>query len=174
MDVEISCNKGLLTFTKMKDSETPKPIEFKLLPVEIGTDEETGEVITSCVPVYGERSERSKKVNYTRIEAMAINALIIVSANEQRITENVYVANTEAWRKQFYETRKAEDFEVSSDALRQDFYRSVKGLSKKEAIEQIGSDSFLLSEDCQVRIGAAILANTMLLNKGVAFNQSVT
>lgn len=160
-DFEISCNKGLLTFTKMKDSETPKPVEFKLEQVEIGNDEETGEPITSCVVIYGERSERNKSADFTRIEAIAIRALVEVSAKEKRSVNGKYVANTNAWREAFYQQRKGEDSEVSTAALKKAFQRILSGLNDKSAIEQVSTDSILILDNHQDQINAAIMTQNI-------------
>ena len=160
MDFEILCNKGILTFTKMKDSETPKPIEFKLIPVEIGINE-LCEEITSCIVEYGERSERNKATNFTRNEAIGIRALIEVSAKENRLINNKYVATTEAWREQFYSIRRAEDSEVKQDALKKAFQNMIKGLITKNALDQVSTDSIIVFEKYQDRIKSAISTNNI-------------
>jgi hypothetical protein len=58
LDVEIQCMKGTLTFTKMKDSEVPAPVDFKLQVVRVGAKED-GTPITSCAVVYGEKSAKN-------------------------------------------------------------------------------------------------------------------
>lgn len=57
-DFEINIAKGQVIFTKVKDGVVPPPTEFKLVPVEVGVDDE-GEPITSCVVSYGEHSART-------------------------------------------------------------------------------------------------------------------
>jgi uncharacterized protein YxeA len=164
VDIELSINKGIITFTKTKDSELPKPIEFKLEQVEIGTDEETGEMITSCIPVYGERSERNKSVKFTYVENIAIRALVEVAEKEKRIINEKYVATTKAWREQFYNIRLAEDSEVTPEALKKGFQRTVTALKDKGALEQLSTDSILILEEHQDRIHGAITAGNMLKN----------
>lgn len=164
-DIVLSINKGLITFTKMKDGELPKPIEFKLVPDEIGIDEETGEAITSCVPVYGERSERNKAAEFTRIESVAIRALVEVAAKEKRNANGKYIGCTKAWREHFYSIRLAEDSEVTPEALKKGFQRTVTALKDKGALEQLSTDSILISEEHQERINAAITAGNILNNQ---------
>jgi hypothetical protein len=165
VEIELSINKGIITFTKTKDSELPKPIEFKLVQVEIGTDEETGEMITSCFPLYGERSERNKSKEFTRIEAVAIQALVEVAAKEKRNANGKYIGSTKAWREHFYNIRLAEDSEVTPDALKKGFQRTVTALKDKEALEQLSTDSILIMEEHQERINGAITAGNMLINR---------
>lgn len=158
MDFEIQCNKGLLTFTKMKDSELPKPIEFKLVPVEIGIDEESGETITSCVVEYGERSERNKGTVLTEIEKLAIKAAIDTSTMEANFLNSKYVTNTKTWRECFYRLRKAEDSEIKPDTLKKAFKRIIISLTDKGVIEQVNTDSVLVGNNHQAEIHGAILA----------------
>jgi len=56
MDFIAKIDKGVLTFTKMKEGEVPSPLEFKLIPVEVGTHED-GEPITSCIVQWGQRAD---------------------------------------------------------------------------------------------------------------------
>lgn len=165
VEIELSINKGIITFTKTKDSELPKPIEFKLEQVEIGTDEETGEVINSCIPVYGERSQSNKSANFTRIELVAIRALVEVAAKEKRNANGKYIGSTKAWREHFYSIRLAEDSEVTPEALKKGFQRTVTALKDKGALEQISTDSILIMEEHQERINGAITAENMQLNR---------
>ena len=66
IEVEVQCAEGALTFLKMKDGELPAPVEFKLIPVQIGEDED-GEPITSCIVSYGQRSaENTAKSRKTK------------------------------------------------------------------------------------------------------------
>ncbi|OHB54674.1 MAG: hypothetical protein A2Y12_19130 [Planctomycetes bacterium GWF2_42_9] len=155
LDTEIMCDKSQLIFSKTKDAEPPPPMEFKLVSVEIGADED-GEVITSCVPVYGERSERSKSTNFTRHEAIGIRALCEVAAKENKIINNKYAGSTEVWREHFYTLRKSEESDVKQEALKKAFQNVVKGLIIKDALVQVSTDSIVVSEEHQERISTII------------------
>ena len=149
LDTEIMCDKSQLIFSKTKDAEPPPPMEFKLVSVEIGADED-GEVITSCVPVYGERSERSKSTNFTRHEAIGIRALCEVAAKENKIINNKYAGSTEVWREHFYTLRKSEESDVKQEALKKAFQ------NVKDALVQVSTDSIVVSEEHQERISTII------------------
>ena len=166
-DSEISCNKGQLICTKMKDGEMFKPIDFKLEQIDIGIDEDSGDNINSCVVVYGERSESNLKPFFTATEKVGINALVSVSKNENRIVNNMYVANFEAWRNEFYLMRRNEEPEVKSDALRQAFTRIVRALTIKKAVNLLNNDSVVILEDRQQEINGSIAAQNMLSHRAV-------
>jgi hypothetical protein len=125
LDVEILCDKGVLTFTKMKDAEQPEPIEFKLAQVEIGTDEETGDPITSAVVEFGERSKKNQSTGLTRFEAQAREALITACIAENDLHNGQYSGSLEAWRQEFYRLRRLEDDESKPASLKTAFQRSV-------------------------------------------------
>lgn len=134
MDFEIQCGAGMLTFTKMKDSETPEPIEFKLLPVEIGTDQE-GEPISSCIVAYGERSERHREAELSTMERLALKVLTEASTDGEMLIGD--------WRESFYTTRRVMDPEAKTNTLKRAFLRAVEGLEEKGAIRQSGNTVFL-------------------------------
>lgn len=134
MDFEIQCAAGMLTFTKMKDTETPEPIEFKLLPVEIGTDQE-GEPISSCIVAYGERSERHREAGLTTMERLALKVLTEASTGGEMLIGD--------WRESFYTTRRVMDPEAKTNTLKRAFLRAVEGLEEKGAIRQSGNAVFL-------------------------------
>lgn len=161
LDTEIMCDRGTLTFTKTKDAEPPAPMEFKLIPVEIGTDED-GEPITSCIVEYGEKLERNKSLNFTRNEAIGIRAFCEVAAKENRFVNGRYVANSEAWREQFYSIRRAEDSEVKQTALIKAFQRIVSTLRDRGLLEFLHTDSILVSDEHQDRIHGAISAQNIM------------
>lgn len=126
-DFEIQCTKGVLSFTKMKDAEAPTPIEFKLQPVEIGTDEETGEPITSCIVTYGERSikNRQEGVKLTQPERV-IKSMI-------EVCPGILIGNL---RSNYYDRVRAITPKVKTNTLKNAFLRAVQGLAEKEVIRQ--------------------------------------
>lgn len=134
MDFEIQCAAGMLTFTKMKDSEAPAPIEFKLLPVEIGTDLD-GKPITSCVVAYGERSERQREADLTLMERLALKVLTEASTDGEILIGD--------WRDAFYTARRELDPEAKTNTLKNSFLRAVEGLESKGSIRQSGNSVFL-------------------------------
>jgi hypothetical protein len=162
MDFEISCDKGVLTFTKMKDGEEPEPIEFKLLPVQIGTDE-NGEPVTSCIVEYGERSERHKSSVYTNIEKLAIKALVNASSVTTKVEEGgKYGALIGDWRQAFYDLRRAQEPDLSVNTLTRAFKRASESLIEKGAVHQAGHARLLASQDHQADVSAAIFTENML------------
>ena len=122
MDFEIHCDKGLLTFTKMKDSEIPEPIPFKLAPVQIGTDED-GEPIISCVVEYGERSQRNQMADLTSNEKM----LLELCRCYPNISENDL-------RSVFYDKRRESEPDVKTDTLRKSFVRAFEVLTDRKLV----------------------------------------
>lgn len=133
MDFEMKCDAGVLTFTKMKDSEAPAPIEFKLLPVEIGTDLD-GKPITSCVVAYGERSERQREADLTPMERLALKVLTEASTDGEILIGD--------WRDAFYTARRELDPEAKTNTLKNSFLRAVEGLESKGSIQQSGNSVF--------------------------------
>lgn len=120
MDFEIYCDKGLLTFTKMKDAETPEPIPFKLRPVEIGTDD-NGQAITSCVVEYGQRAEHHQTTGLSDNEKLLFDLIKVhPELSELRIA--------------FYDSRRKQEGDVKADTLKQAYLRSLKNLTLKKLI----------------------------------------
>jgi len=125
LDIEIMCDKGRLSFSKMKDSEAPPPIEFKLLPISIGTDE-AGEPITSCVIDYGARSVKNREQKLTELEQLLAGLV--------KKCPGLHML-----RKEFYDARRNENSKVKNDALKKAFKRSLEGLVAKEIINLNGN-----------------------------------
>lgn len=143
MDFEIQCNKGLLTFTKMKDSAAPEPIPFKLRPVLIETDS-NGETLTSCVVEYGERSVSNQEASLTPYEKM----LLDLAGTHQ---------NRGELRIAFVDKRKEHDSSLKYGALKTSFLRAIEGLETKkfikvngELIEKIQGTFGNIREHCSV------------------------
>jgi len=108
LDFEILCKQGTLSFTKMKDFEAPEPIDFKLVPVQVGVDD-NGEPITSCIVEYGEKSQKQQGTGLTRFEAQALEALVAVCIEENNVENKMYAGSLDAWRQEFYRLRRLED-----------------------------------------------------------------
>jgi len=125
LDFEIQCKKGQLTFMKMKDTELPPPIEFKLLPVQIGSDED-GAPINSCVVEYGSRSINVRELDLTVHERLLMGITHLHSeVSELRLA--------------FYDKRRESDPDAKHDALKKAFKRSLDGLSNKQFITVVGN-----------------------------------
>lgn len=122
MDFEISCNKGLLTYTKMKDGEPPTPIPFKLCPVQIGTDPK-GQPVTSCIVEYDERAERHQQNKLSNYEQQAMQALLTACITENICINNQFYTLVQTWREEFYRLRRIEEPDAKAGTLRNSFHR---------------------------------------------------
>ena len=168
LDCEVMCNKGTLTFSKMKDDEAPEPIEFKLASVEIGRDDETGEPINSAVVEYGERSTAHKIKSFTANERDAIKALINASSTVEAIQSEdgrrgALVGN---WRKEYREIKIGNAPDISHNTIKMAFNRSAGKLLDKGIVVESGHARFLVSEDHQADINILISTNNMLKGTG--------
>lgn len=126
MDFEIQCDKGLLTFTKVKDGEHPAPIEFKLLPTEIDQDED-GEPITSCVVMYGERSAKNREITLTKNEKVLM----------ELVTEPSGLPHGDL-KAAFFTKRREHDPDAKQDTLKKGFQRAFEGLIDKKQVYMDG------------------------------------
>lgn len=115
MDFEMKVDTGEIAFTKMKDGEQPEPIEFKLLPVVVGSDED-GNELTSCVVQYGERAEHHKAKRYTPMEKHAIKALVEASSGPLRVDHGgKYGALVSDWKEAFFTLRRTQEPDVNQE-----------------------------------------------------------
>lgn len=126
-DFEIQCLKGILTFTKLKDGEAPPPIEFKLIPVEIGQDED-GEPITSCIVQYGERSAKNKEAS---LNAGERELLELVKSYPGILSGDLRTA--------LFDKRKQRDPDAKYDTIKKAFSRSLDGLIEKGKVFMDGN-----------------------------------
>lgn len=126
-DFEIQCAKGLLTYTKVKDGEQPAPVEFKLVPVQIGEDED-GEPITSCIVQYGERSAKNREVVLTANEGTLLSLV-----NDY---PNILIGDL---RSVFYDKRREREPDAKTNTLKNAFLRAFQGLIEKQAIQESGN-----------------------------------
>jgi hypothetical protein len=166
LDVEIMCDKGVLTFTKMKDSEPPEAMEFKLSQVVIGSDDETGEPISSAVVEYGERSKQQKTSGFTRIERIAIDALVKLSASDLADKVNGKLGGRIGdWRQKFYEFRLYTDPDITKAAMKKAFDRACESLVSTGTVIEEGHTRILVSDDHQGEILAAMNIENLLQNQ---------
>ena len=117
---------GILTFTKMKDSEAPPVIGFKLVPVEIGTDEDA-KPITSCIVEYGERSysNRQKKSD-VKLTGAAKQIFKIITTTPDKLTT--------FYKDEYCKQMKGLFPDNKPDTARRNFERAVKELIEKEKV----------------------------------------
>jgi len=123
-DFEIQCDKGLLTYMKVKDGELPVSVEFKLVPIEIGRDADD-EPITSCIVFYGERSVKHQEVTLTTYERMIVNLA--------KRTPGILTGDL---RSNYYDERRKLDPEATTNTLKNSFLRSFQKLVEKQAITE--------------------------------------
>ncbi|MFZ4859229.1 MAG: AAA family ATPase [Desulfuromonadaceae bacterium] len=123
-DYEILCIDGTLEFTKMKESEKPQPIEFKLVPVVIGT-RKNGKPITSCIVQFGERSASQKAATMSPLEKTALKALVTVCIAENNLESQQFAGSLEGWRQEFYRIRRIEDDTLTTGTLKKAFQRAT-------------------------------------------------
>lgn len=128
-DFEIRCNDGQLTFTKMKDGEAPPPIDFKLVPVEIGTDE-SGEPITSCIMRYGERSAKNQKAKGAKLSREQSSVLHIVAGAEGITVDDA--------RAEYTRRKTAFDTSIKLNSIRKSFSRALETLTEKGEVVMKG------------------------------------
>lgn len=119
MDFEIHCDKGLLTYTKVKDGMAPDPTPFKLTPLPIGSDLD-GEPIMTCVIEYGERSQRNQMADLTANEKMLLE---LVKGNSDILIGDL--------RQLFYTKRRETEPDAKHATLKKAFSRAWEGISIK-------------------------------------------
>ncbi|MEI6827551.1 MAG: AAA family ATPase [Desulfuromonadales bacterium] len=126
MDFEIQCLSGVLTFTKLKDGEPPPPVEFKLQVVDLGHDAD-GEPITSCVPVYGERSSKNRQTKIIKLTATEDYLLKLITKMTGQSAKEI---------RDEYVLRMVDfsDKDTKADTPRRNFDRAVKSLIEKDKI----------------------------------------
>lgn len=127
VEYEMQCLKGFLTFIKNKDGALPPPIEFKLVPVQIGTDKD-GEPITSCIVQYGERSEMNREVCMTATERQLLE---LVNSHPDILSGDL--------RSVFYDKRRERIPDVKTNTLKNAFLRAFQGLIVKGKIQEINN-----------------------------------
>lgn len=151
MDFEIRCDRGQLTFTKMKDGEPPEPIDFKLTQVVVGHDEE-GEPVTSAVVEYGQRSERHQDEGLTSMERLGIKALINVSIQSRMPHGERWGALIGDWREAFYNLRREREPDITQNTLKCSFRETTKGMERKRLIQEVDNIVILTGQAHQQEI----------------------
>ena len=132
MDFEIQCMSGTLTFTKLKDGEPPPPVEFKLQVVDLGYDAD-GEPVTSCVPVYGEKSAKNRQQADKPLTKSNRTLFGIIEKHETGEIEDI--------RPIFYEREHHRlcDPGTKQDTLKKSFARAIEFLCDTGAATREGS-----------------------------------
>lgn len=125
LDMEIMCDKGRLTFTKMKDAEPPEPWEFKLMPVEIGVDDD-GPVMSAVIE-WGERSFKNRETNLTANERTILE---LVQGHPDILSGDL--------RSLYFDNRRERDPDAKYDTLKKAFSRSLDALIEKQKIHMDG------------------------------------
>ncbi len=128
-DFEILCNKGLLTYTKLKDGEPPPPLEFKLVQVETGGTDNNGIPITSCIVEYGERSVKHIKPVYTVQEKFIVNLL-------EAEPTGILIDDL---REQFYAKRRTLKPGDKTNTIKNAYLNAFKSLTEKQSIREINN-----------------------------------
>lgn len=122
-DFEMHVDKGLLTFTKLKDGNLPEPMPFKLCPVQIGSDED-GEPVVSCVVEYGERSQRHREADLTPNERTLLGLC--------KAYPDILIGDL---RNVFYNKRRELEPEAKYATLKKAFSRAWEGISAKGFVD---------------------------------------
>jgi hypothetical protein len=133
-DFEIQCDKGLLTFTKMKDGEQPPAVEFKLVQIPIGGEDKYGRSVTSCIVQYGERSAKNKEVALTANERMIFEL--------SKASPGILVGDL---RSNFYDKRREREPDVQTGTLKTAWLRAFQGLVDKQVLQENGHSIELYS-----------------------------
>lgn len=135
MDCVISCDKGRLTFTKLKDSEFPQPIAFKLMPIELLLGD-GHEQATSCYVEYGATSEKNRHADLTEFERVVVQFL-----------EKAEVGMSKSdLRKAFKGARLSENPEEKTATVTRSCTRALEGLINKKLIILDGDQYMLTSK----------------------------
>lgn len=128
-DTIIKISDGVMTFLKQKEGEIPSPVEFKLVPVEIGRNDD-GEPITTCIVNFGERAAKHRTATMTQHEQVIVSLL-------ERAGGIMPACDL---RQAFYNHRRAMLPDVSTDTIKRSWLRSLDTLSAQKVIEERGSD----------------------------------
>lgn len=141
LDAELLVADGLLTCAKAKDAEPFPPMEFKLLPVVVGSDED-GNEITSCAVVWGERSARHKQEALTRNEQLALQALVAASIQAPLEGNGFIGAGEEVWREKFFSLWLDERPGTNSNTIRKALYRIRDKWTVSGEIIEVGTAAY--------------------------------
>jgi hypothetical protein len=132
MDWELKVieKKGLraAVFTKQKEGELPPPIGFRLMDVELGFDEDSGDMVKSAVPIVCEYNPAGDKA--ANLSSDAKLALSILQFDASRYGKGKL--EEKVWKKAFYE---ALGDGVSDSNKRQKFSRIRRELTESVTIK---------------------------------------
>lgn len=130
--------RAMITADKQKDMAADAEIHVDLSVVELGTDEETGDAISSLAVIAGEAFEQPRTIKRPWIDELPENQRQIVTVlNDHGDDEN---GNTDpqirAWIKERY-----------GEMARASYSTAKQYLIKKEVVEPIGLARVCLAED---------------------------
>lgn len=153
MDFVFGCSVSrTLTHTKMKDGAEQPDVDYRLQVVDLGIADGEGQPITSCVPVFGEKSTKSGSL--TAYENTAITALLKVSAGRVGTVtpQHQRGALVGDWRSGFYDIRNASEPDLNKKTLQSQFDRAAEKLIKKGIVREDGHNRILTGEEHQQEI----------------------
>ena len=163
LDVEMQCMNGTLAFTKVKDSEAPKPTDFKLQVVEVGT-KPNGEPITSCVVEYGEKSLKDKQS--TRAATPQEKTLCSFVADKP----GILIGDL---RSKFYDRRRVLDPDAKTNTLKNSFLNTYHRLLENKILSEVDNAVFLGGSKVP-NVTSVMKASQMTVCDGGASVTSVT
>lgn len=153
MDFVFGCSGSrTLSHTKSKDGAEQPDIDYRLQVVDLGVIDDEGQPVTSCVPVFGEKS--TKSASLTAHEITAVEALLKASAGRGgTITpQNKRGALIGDWRSGFYNLRNGSEPDLNRKTLQSQFDRAVEKLIKKGIVREDGHNRILTDEMHQQEI----------------------
>lgn len=125
MDLIMVINNGTLTYTKVKDGETPQPLDFKLVPEEIGTDPKD-QPITSCIVSYGEKAAKHRTPVLSGQQKLLLRVL-------EESDEPLLIGDLRA---EYYKARQFLDPGVKTNTMKNAFLKAFEALLEKQVIRQ--------------------------------------
>lgn len=146
LDYAISCNSGELTFTKMKDAETPKGIRFKIVSVNIGKN---GEDLSSAVIEYSENSAKPQKGYLTKNEANGLEILIETCVATGSTITNTYTVTEKMWQENYYQHSELQKPGQKQHSMNAAYNRMKATLIRNDYISVTGKEVILLLKEHQ-------------------------
>lgn len=152
-DTVIEVADKAATATKQRDSETGAAMSFRLVPVELGHDDD-GDPVTTCVVEHADASREApaKGATLSAAERNALDALnevlddtsLRIAAPASLLTEGArdgqYVVTISDWRKRTYSRMGAD---VEQDTKKKQFQRAGEGLQAKGRILRFDAYAWL-------------------------------
>jgi hypothetical protein len=131
IDFEILVHKGNISFTKMKDSEPPVDIGFRLNSINVGV-EKNGNQIRSCTVEYVIPQKTNSPIKLKGLEVTGLEALINVCILEPQKLDGKYFATFERWKFEFKRLRLLLEPNTADKTINMSFQRSGgNGTAKK-------------------------------------------